>query len=730
MRPQWPIALMLAVVTFALYGQVRGHDFLIYDDLALVAENPDVVGGASLEGALRAFAAPSFDNWHPLTTISLQLSASLFGPEPAGYLLSNALLHTLAAVVLFFALARMTGSVWASGFVAAVFAWHPMHVESVAWASERKDALSGFFFALTLYAYARYAQGPRSLGRYLAVLLCVAAGLLSKPMLVTLPLVLLLLDYWPLGRLRRDPALRMPDAGLLGRAVVEKLPLLAIAAAVAVVTLVVQRSTGATVSAELIPFGQRVMNALDSYVVYVAKSFWPSGLSPFYPHPQADQSAWWAAASGAALAATTAGAAWLAAARPYLLVGWLWYLGMLVPVIGLVQVGNQARADRYMYLPMIGLSIAVAWGVPALLGRRRWSRAALAAGASAAVAALALCAWFQVGYWANSIAVFERATALVPHSFIAQNALGQAFLREDRFDEAEAAFERAVRTNARSAEPRVGLGDLRLEQERFEDAIDEFRRALGLDPDHAHARTHLGLALLGAGRFREARPEFERALELYAKSGLLRPRGAVCHFGLARVFAERDQSSDVIAHYEQGLALDPGNGAAHLELGLVLVDRGRGREARAHLERAVALGQTSPDLHAGLGVLSEREGRFPEAIRSYGMALQLRPGWPSTSNNLAWILATCEEQRLRRPEQAVALAEEAASQTGREPAVLDTLAAAYASAGRFDDAVRAASEAAALAAARGDEALSATIRERLALYRADQPYVQTSAVGS
>jgi tetratricopeptide (TPR) repeat protein len=648
MRARLLASALLAALAFGVFFQVREHDFVDYDDLVYIVENPNLESGLSLDAVLRAFSRPYHANWIPLTALSFQIDYALYGENPTGYHLTNLVLHAASSILLFLALARMTAAPGRSLFVAAVFAVHPLHVESVAWAAERKDTLSGLFWMLAMFFHAGHAGRPVSRARQAAVSVCGVLGLLAKPMLVTLPFALLLLDYWPLGRLRGGSG-AWPDPARLRRRVGEKLPLFVAAAAVGVVTVVVQRSGGAMVW-DPPPFGARLANALESYVVYAVDAFWPSGLAVFYPHPGLEVGALSAAAAGALLAAVTAAVLRVAASHPYLVVGWLWYLGTLLPVIGLLQVGMQARADRYTYIPLIGLSIAVAWGAAHLAGRARALRVALAVLGSAAIVLLALVAWRQVGTWRDTVALFEHAIAVTDGNYAAHHRLGATLRKLGRLDEAVAHYEEALRMHPAWPDAQFELASLLEGRGERERAILHYQRGLVFDPDHALARGNLGALLVGAGRYEAALP---------------------------------------------------------------------------HLERALAGRPESVRIHNALGVASQRLGRPDEAIRHHREALRLDPDDLSAANNLAWVLATTSREELRDPGEALRIVEAAVARAPEEhPVLLDTLAAAQAAAGRFDDAIRSAARGARLAAARGDADGSAAARRRLAVYRTGRPWVE------
>jgi tetratricopeptide (TPR) repeat protein len=483
------VALSLAALAFALYAPVRHHAFVDYDDDRYVLENPNLrlpLGAAALR---RAFE-PYETNWIPLTWLSLHLDWRLHGPRPAGYLLENAALHAVSAVLLFLALASLTGAAGRSAFVAAVFAAHPLHVESVAWASERKDALSGLFWMLGLLAYSRHATRPGR-WRLAPVLASLALGLLAKPSLVTFPFVLWLLDFWPLGRLRLRPGADARARAETRRAIVEKLPMWLLCAAAAVVTFSVQRSRGAMTELHEYPLSLRLMNAAESTLAYVADAFWPSGLAVFYPHPGLAISPGRAGASALVLAAVTLVALRLRRSRPYLAVGWLWFLGTLVPVLGIVQVGLQARADRYTYLPLVGLSIAFAWGAVDLARALRIPRRAVAAAALVAIASLCVATRLQLRHWRDTVALFERAVAVSPDGALPRHHLGLALVNAGRALEARPQLERALALGIDSAEARAGLAIAYEELGHYPEAIEHARAALRIAPGHAFATREL-----------------------------------------------------------------------------------------------------------------------------------------------------------------------------------------------------------------------------------------------
>ncbi len=524
-------AALLVAITVAVYGQTGRHEFITFDDGLYVTGNPQVLRGITGPGLSWAFSTLATGNYHPVTWLSHMADVAVFGLDAGRHHLVNVALHAVNTVLLFLVLARMTGATVRSAFAAALFAVHPLHVESVAWVAERKDLLAAFFFLLTLWAYAGYAE-KRTAGRYAAVLLAAAMGLLSKAILVTIPFVLLLLDYWPLGRFARPGASLPPEAA--GRAplpwrrlVVEKIPLAALSLAACAVALVAQTAAGATDSAGTYPFGFRAANAVISYGRYLAKLVWPSPLAVYYPYPAAGLAAWTIALSGAALLAITALAVREAARRPFLLVGWLWYLGMLVPVIGLVQVGEQSMADRYTYLPLIGVFVAAVWGASGLFANGPGRSRLVGVAGVAAIAVLAACAWGQTGYWRDSGSLYEHALEATADNWIMHNNLGVVRARQGRIDEAARHYAEALRIAPDFGAANFNLGEMLLVRGEVNRSVPYLERAAGLAPGNAVVRLVLGTALARQGRTDEAlshlreaerldpgNPEIRRALSM------------------------------------------------------------------------------------------------------------------------------------------------------------------------------------------------------------------------
>ncbi len=501
------IAAGLCVINVAIYAGVMHHEFIDLDDAAYIYLNPHVSAGFNWHSVVWAFRSGYPSYWHPLTWFSHMLDVRLFGMNAGAHHAVSLLLHMLSTLLLFGALHWMTGKLGRSAFVAALFAAHPLHVESVAWAAERKDVLSTFFWMSTLCAYAWYVRRPRVV-RYTAVAALFGLGLMSKPMLVTLPFTLLLLDYWPLGRVAAGGGFR--DAG--PKLMLEKLPLFALSAAASVITFLVTRNEGAMSGLAAIPPLSRIAHATVAYGVYLSKTLWPANLAPFYPY-QTSPPVWTVVASAVVLIGISTLVVRASRARPYLVVGWFWYLGTLVPVIGLVQVGDQAWADRFMYVPLIGLAIIASWGGFDVLARVSLSKAAPAA-AVAIVVALVVVARTQVAYWQDSYSTWTHALAVTVNNPVAENSLGTVLSDQGRLDEAVAHLTKAVGIEPRSLDARINLGLALSRQGRFGDAVVQDRAAVQLNPGFALAHCNLGLALIRTGPSSEAVHELNEALRL------------------------------------------------------------------------------------------------------------------------------------------------------------------------------------------------------------------------
>jgi len=556
------IYVLLAAAVFVTYSQVLHFDFVTFDDPEYVTANPHVQAGLSLAGVVWAFGSSAAGSWFPLAWLSHMLDCDLFGLDAGWHHFTNVCIHALSALLWFMVLKRITGARWRSAMAAFLFALHPLHVESVAWVCERKDVLSALFCALTLWAYAGYVARPGR-GRYLLTLFLFCLGLMAKPMLVTLPVVLLLLDQWPFRR---------------GLRILEKLPFFAASIAVSLVTYLVHRQAGALASFEVVPLAARLENALVSYVVYIFKMLWPVNLAVFYPYSQASLVAP-AVMAAIALAAVTVIVIRVFPRWPYLAVGWLWYLVTLVPVIGLVQAGAQARADRFTYIPMIGISIAVVWGVSEAL--RAWPRVRLALAAAVCAACLVLT-WLQVGYWRDSVTLYRHAIDVTTDNYVARFNLASVLEARGRSAEALAQLRETVRIRPYFASAHAELGQLLAQQGQPAEALGELQAAVSLKPDSAEAHFRLGSVLGTLGRATDAAAEFAEAIRL-------QPENADAHYNLALALAQQDKLPEAAREFDATVRLRPDDVDARFNLGIVLARLGRLDESIAQLSDAVRI---------------------------------------------------------------------------------------------------------------------------------------------
>ena len=609
-RGELIICLFLIAASLSVYWQIMDHDFIDYDDESYVTKNPHVRAGLTSEGIIWAFTTNHAANWHPLTRLSHMADCELYGLNPMGHHWTSLQIHLTNTLLLFFILQYMTGALWRSAFVAALFALHPLHVESVAWVAERKDVLSTFFGMLALLSYCRYVKQP-SLAKYLLIVLFLSLGLMAKPMLVTLPFLLLLLDFWPLERLR---------FATVSRLVLEKIPLFVLSAVSSFVTYFVQQHGGAITSLEVLPLKIRIANALISYLSYIGKMIWPCGLAVFYPYPE------WllgqAVVSGLLIFCFSVLAILGLRRFPYLITGWLWYLGALVPVIGLVQVGSQSMADRYTYIPLIGLFIIVAWGIADILMQYQIKRVALPILYGMVLMFFMICTWFQVRHWQNSMTLFTHTLNVTHNNSPANYSLGYALAQQGKLDK----------------------------------AIVHYSRALQINPNYTKAHNGLGYALAQQGKLDKA-----------------------------------------IVHYSRALQINPNYTEAHNNLGSVLAQQGNVKGAFYHYYEALRINPNYDGAYFNLGKIFANQGKIGEAIMNYREAIRINPDMTQALYNLSWIYATCENENFRNSAEAVGLAEKLCNLTRHsQPLALDALAAAYAEAGRFDEAVVTAQKAPAL----------------------------------
>lgn len=675
------ICLFLALSTLVLYWPVTSHEFVNYDDTDYVTQNARAQAGLNAKSVAWSWTSEVARNWHPVTMWSHMLDCQFFGMKAGWHHLTSLLLHVANTLLLFLLLKGLTGSTWRSAWVAALFAFHPLHVESVAWVAERKDVLSALFFLLTIWAYARYAgksegnrtaspvtRSPishlRSSTFYSLSLVCFALGLMSKPMLVTLPFVLLLLDFWPLGRFGKGPRPRegerprelkhLPksaEASARAKAraperppfkeglgaclplLIEKLPFFLLSAASSVITFRVQQSGGAMLDVNNFPLSARIANALMSYSRYLGKMVWPGHLAPLYLR-KAPWPAWQVGLAALFLVGISVIALRFARRRPYLAVGWFWYLGTLVPVIGLVQVGMQSMADRYTYIPLIGIFIVLAWGgwdvVNAGSRIHESGLAPVAVSAGVAGLVLAACAMVtraQLPYWQNSERLFQRMISVTEGNYMAHYNLGNLYGRQGKLDEAVRQYEAALRAEPNYADAQNNLGTVLLRQGHFDEAIAHHAAAARIRPEYLYC-FNLANALASGGRSAEATARYQQALQLD-------PDSSAAHHNLGLVLQAQGRNEEAMAEFRAALKLQPDYESAEHNLANRLADAGRMDEATAHYLAAIRLDPAHAENYNGLGICHAMQGRLPEAERQFREAVRLKPDHAGAQSNLA-----------------------------------------------------------------------------------------------
>jgi tetratricopeptide (TPR) repeat protein len=655
------IILLLVLLTVLTFNRVIGHQFTHYDDNQYVTENQHVLQGINLRSITWAFTATYAANWHPLTWISHMLDCQLYGTAPWGHHLTNLLLHLANTILLFLLLQYMTGSIWRSAFVAALFGIHPLHVESVAWVAERKDLLSTLFFMLTLFSYVRYTKRP-GIKYYLPVLLLYALGLMAKPMLVTLPLILLLLDFWPLDRIAAKRDCR--------KCIVEKIPLLLLALGSCIITFIAQRKGGAVLPLEQYSIGVRLANSTVAYLSYILKTILPVKLAVFYPHPGEHLPFWLVLASALSLLGLTALAALRTRRAPYLTVGWFWYLISLLPVIGLVQVGGQAMADRYTYIPLIGLFIALAWYVNARLAEFKTTRLPFTARhlfasiAGFILLTLAICARIQTNYWQNDEALFRRAIAVTQNNYIAYNNLGNALLQKNRTDEAIKCYKKATEISPGFKLAYINLGNLLIIKKSYDEAFEALQRAVMIDPTDAAAHCKLGTlfyetdnsaaaereyrlamkldpgyapAYQGLGDIMADRSMLQAALENYHAAYRLKPEHALRE-RIDKLTQQREAGAMSVDECLTAIRKTPGNIELYNHLGNALFRAGRFAEAYKAYERVVSAYPHQAPPHNNLGLALFRQSKISEARRCFAKAIEIKPDYGEAHTNLSVML--------------------------------------------------------------------------------------------
>jgi len=677
-RPTLFFCVFLVFSSFAVYFQLWDYDFLHYDDEIYVTQNRHVLTGLTSEGISWAFGTTDAEFWHPFTWLSHMLVIELFGADPGWHHLTNLFLHILSSLLLFFFLKMATGNFWKSAVVAALFALHPLNVESVAWIAERKGVLCAFFWMLSLWSYARYVKRPGIL-RYLMVAIFFVLGFMAKAMIITLPFVLLLLDYWPLNRSKNQTNSKTGVMTLI----LEKVPLFVLSGILGFVTLLAQKGGGKLSTLEAYPIGLRLANAVISYVAYIGKTFWPFSLSIFYPIRD-DINSWQVAGAAILLGTITIAVIVLRRKSPYLLVGWLWFIGVLLPVAQIIQVGIHSMADRYAYLPTIGLFIMFAWGIPDLLPSFQKKRFLLGAIAGTAIFIFALTSWFQTRYWKNSVVLFEHSAELVPNNFVAYNILGRAMeeagetaeaieqyrkcvalapdysdghynlanalTKEGNLNEAIEHYEYALKTNPNFLRAHMNLGNLMAKVGKESEALRHYTEALKIRKNYPYAHYNIGNILARQGKEKEAikhylavikeDPYYAEAyynlgnslvkqgniaagISYYRKSLELKPNFLEPHINLANIYSKKGEFSMAIEHYECAVRLDPKNASVHYYLGNLLSKRGETAKAISHYQKALELKPDFQEAHINMAAELQEIGKTEEAMNHYQEVLKI-----------------------------------------------------------------------------------------------------------
>ena len=690
------ICISLLVLVFFVYWPVRHFEFINFDDGDYVFQNPYVQAGLTRAGVVWAFTTGFASNWHPVTWLSHMFDCQIFGTNAGPHHMVNVAIHSINSILLFLLLRRMTGVMWRSAIVAGLFALHPLRVESVAWIAERKDVLCGLFWMLTTWMYVGYVQsrpGSARIKFYFSMLGCFVLGLMSKAVIVTLPFTLLLLDYWPLRRIGKIS---------LRQAVLEKVPFLALSLASSVVTLLVQARARPTFDA--LPLGLRLANALVSYQQYLRKLFLPDDLAVFYPHPMR-WPFWYVVLSASVIVAISWVVARYKREYPYLPVGWLWFLGAFIPMIGIIQVGSQSMADRYSYIPEIGLAIALIWGGADLLKAFK-APPALAGGiATVTLGVCCVFTYFQIAFWKDSITLFTHAAAKTSNNVIAYVNRGYELACRERYADAISDFETALRIKPDDAGALANIGTAYAKVDEKLKAAIYYETCLKINPAHAGANNGMGRLLEDAGHFDDAIPYFQRALA--SKTNLAEAEN---NWGFA--LAHKGDMSNAIDHYETALRIDANNGEAHNNLGVALAGLDRMPAALKHFARAVELKPADAQVQNNYANMLADAGKFDDAVTHYHVALKIRPDYLNARSNLGRTLV-----RQKKWGDAIVQFETARKLDTNDVEVLESLAGAYAETGQFSDAVAVANEALRTCERSGQSDESQKIRQQLQGYQ-------------
>ncbi len=672
------VCVGITIGLLAIYGQTSGFDFVNWDDDAYIYQNQQVLQGLTAENIAIAFTSGQNHLWHPIATLTHLADVELYGRNAGGFHITNVLIHIAASLLLFFAIQHMTGMIYRSAFAAGLFALHPLRVESVAWVTERKDVLTGLFLAILLLVYSRYVRKP-SLLRYALVVLAFLMGAMSKPTFVPVPFALLLLDFWPFRRDQRSEAKRTSMA-IWGRLFLEKLPLLVISVVTSIITIQVQSST-AMISLEQLPLAERLVNAGRSYGIYIAKFFWPYPLAAYYSLDRNANAFWQGIAGWGVVFALTAIVLWYAKKHRYLAMGWFWYLGMLLPMIGLLQAGSQSHADRFTYLPQVGFALAVTWALSDYAMHWQIPRRRLIIAALVVFVISSMASWRQTRHWQNGVTLFSQAMDAGVLSEVVFNNLGIALEGQNRVEEATEMFRRAVELNGAYLGAIINYGDSLRTAGKYELAIPLLERAHQLDPNDEDIANNIATSLIQLGRYDEAILRLEENQRQYP------------------TFAD-----------------------SWINLGLVRFRQGKLDEAIAEYRTALQIDPKSPSAYSNLAIAYSQQERRQEAIDAFRESLQLRPHDVSTLMGAAWVVATSPEASARTTQEGLEWAKQGIGLTdGRDPMFLMMLAASYAANHQFNEAILVADRVEQLAMQQGNTGIVDAIRAHRELYKNKQP---------
>ena len=723
------ISLSLVFATIAVYWRVGGFDFVSYDDDSIFFQNAFVRDGLTWKGIIWGATTSYYEYWHPLMWWSHMLDCQLFGMNAGGHHLVSLGFHVINTLLVFAIFQRMTCMIWRSAMVAALFALHPLHVESVAWLAERKDVLSSMFWLLSVWVYVLYVErlkskDPRAKSFYTLALIFFLLGLLTKPMVVTLPFVLLLLDYWPLNRISWfDPKNSHPENGnkpvSMANLIREKIPFFALTLVFCFTTWYSVKTQNRVQSADAFPFALRLKNIPVSYCLYLWKTIWPTHLAVVYLMPRSISFARVAGSACIILAFSLFIVVRGRSAR-YLVFGWLAFLGVLVPTINLVPVGGQQRADRYMYLPSIGLFVVMVWATADLV--TRWKNGAIVLGcvSLATLSTLGILASAQVQSWRDNVSLWSHCLATGSESFIAHESLGGSFLKRGEMEAALRQYKLALELDTNNPEPNRRLGAALIIARKPQEATNYIARALSLAPDNANAHADMGYALIDLGDTDGAFTQFSEAIRLD-------PKGLDAYVGLGKVLSAQGKSDEAVDWFTKLLRKVPELGRAHYFLGLEYLKRGMISEGLSSLSKSAESDPGSIFPHVAMAQACAGAHMNLQAIEQYRAALRLNPDLPEALNNLAWILATASDAQFRSGPEAVRLAERACGITSYQQTIcIGTLAAAYAEAGQFDNAVQAAQRACDSARANGETDLLTKNQTLLVRFQARQPFHESN----